>query len=76
MVLDAVPETDLSGTSVLLMLGARDAFRPQGERLAEALHDRGADVTIHIVDAGHELGALDAPAVAEWLADQAAFGPT
>lgn len=76
MVLDAVPETDLSGTEVLIVLGARDAFRPQGERLAEAFRARGADVTIRVLDTGHELGTADAPAVAEWLGSQAALGPT
>lgn len=76
MVLDTVPETDLSGTSVLILLGATDAFRPQGEKLAGALRARGAEVDERLLAAGHDLGAADAPAIAEWLASQAAFGPT
>jgi len=75
MVLDAAPETDLGGASILLVLGADDAFRAQGEKLAEALAAAGADVTTRVVAGGHMLGDEDAPAIADWLA-QAALGPT
>ena len=74
MVLDAVPETDLDGTTILLVLGAGDAFRPQGERLADVLEAAGAKVTTHVVAGGHMLGDEDAPAIADWLG-QAALGP-
>lgn len=76
MVLDTVPETDLSGTSVLILLGETDAFRPQGDKLAEALRARGAEVDERLLATGHGLSGADAPAIAEWLASQAAFGPT
>lgn len=76
MVLDEVPQNDLGGTSVLVLLGQTDAFRAQGEKLAEALRVRGAAVSTQLLAAGHDLGNEDAPAIAEWLASQAAFGPT
>jgi phospholipase/carboxylesterase len=74
MVLDAEPETDLGGAAIMLVLGADDAFRPQGERLAEVLDAAGASVTTKIVAGGHMLGDEDAPAIADWLG-QAALGP-
>lgn len=76
MVLDTVPETDLTGTSALILLGQTDAFRAQGEKLAEALRARGPEVDERMLAAGHGLSAADAPAIAEWLTSQAAFGPT
>lgn len=67
MVLDAVPETDLTGTSVLVLLGETDAFRAQGEKLAEALRTNGARVDIRLMPAGHDLSPEDAPAIGQWL---------
>lgn len=67
MVLDAAPEADLSGLSVLILLGARDAFRAQGGKLAEALSAGGAAVTVKVLPAGHAPDDGDAPAIAEWL---------
>ncbi|KKB76596.1 glyoxalase [Devosia soli] len=67
MVLDAVPETDLTGTSVLILLGKTDAFRPQGEKLADALRNRGAEVGVRLVATGHDLSDEDAPAIGDWL---------
>jgi phospholipase/carboxylesterase len=67
MVLDAAPETDLTGVSVLIVLGGKDAFRGQGERLADVLSQAGAEVSVRVVKSGHDLIADDASAVAEWL---------
>jgi phospholipase/carboxylesterase len=67
MVLDEVPQTNLSGTSVLILLGETDAFRQQGEKLADALRSRGAEVSVEVLGAGHGLGDDDAPAIAAWL---------
>ncbi|MET0438814.1 MAG: VOC family protein [Devosia sp.] len=67
MVLDDVPQTDLSGTSVLILLGETDAFQTQGEKLAEALRSLGAEVSVEVLNAGHGLGDDDAPAIANWL---------
>lgn len=68
MVLDEVPQTDLSGTRVLILLGEADAFRKQGETLADALRSRGAEVSVEVLNAGHGLGGGDAPAITAWLA--------
>lgn len=67
MVLDAAPETYLTGTSVLVLLGQSDAFRPQGEKLAEALRTNGATVDVRLMPAGHDLSDEDALAIGEWL---------
>jgi phospholipase/carboxylesterase len=75
MVLDAVPEVDLSGTKILILLGEKDAFRSAGESQAEALIQSGAEVSMRVLGGGHELGSEDAPAIADWLS-HAAFGPT
>ncbi len=67
MVLNDAPETDLTGVSVLVVLGENDAFRPQGERLATALQAAGADVALHTIKAGHFLIDADAEVMADWL---------
>jgi phospholipase/carboxylesterase len=68
MVLNDAPETDLTGVSVLVVLGENDAFRPQGERLATALQQAGADVALHKIKAGHFLIDADAEVMVDWLA--------
>ncbi|KRB01538.1 glyoxalase [Devosia sp. Root685] len=68
MVLDEVPEADLSGTRILVILGETDAFRTAGEKLADTLKSRSADVTARVLAEGHALGDKDAPAISEWLA--------
>jgi len=68
MVLDAAPEANLGGVRVLVVLGEKDAFRPRGEALAEALSQAGAEVSVRVVAGGHELGPEDAPTLADWLA--------
>lgn len=68
MVLDGVPDADLAGTRILIVLGETDAFRAQGETLADALRSKGADVTTRVLAEGHALGDSDAPAVNDWLA--------
>jgi phospholipase/carboxylesterase len=68
MVLDSVPDADLAGTTILIVLGETDAFRAQGEKLADALRSKGADVTTRVLAGGHALGDSDAPAVSDWLA--------
>ncbi len=67
MVLDALPETRLDGVAVLILLGASDPYRTQGEELAQVMRDAGADVRVEMLDAGHEI-AEDAPLIADWLA--------
>ena len=74
-VLQDVPEADLSGSAILIVLGEHDPYRGNGEDLAATLRAAGANVTVKTLDAGHALADADAPAIAEWLKAQAAAGP-
>jgi phospholipase/carboxylesterase len=67
MVLDTVPEADLGGVSVLIVLGDTDAFKGEGERLAQVLMAAGAEVTTASVADGHALTAADADIIHAWL---------
>lgn len=67
MVLDAAPGHDLSGLSVLIVLGRKDAYRAGGEKLAAALRDAGAAVELQVIEAGHAISMGDAPVIAAWL---------
>lgn len=69
MVLDAAPESDLSGTSVLIILGERDAFRSQGEALAKELSSAGASVKTEVIAGGHGLSEADHKVIGKWLED-------
>ena len=62
----------LGGRSALLAAGLRDPIVPatETERLAAALRDAGADVTMHWADAGHHLTASDVNTAREWLAQR------
>lgn len=68
MVLDQAPETRLDGVAVLIVLGERDAFRTEGERLAVVLRKAGAGVDVQTVPGGHDLGERDALEISAWLA--------
>ncbi|ODT69103.1 MAG: glyoxalase [Pelagibacterium sp. SCN 63-23] len=67
MVLDTAPELDLSGHSVLVLVGSSDAYRPGGEHLAQILAAAGAEVELRVIEAGHAISGDDAPAIAQWL---------
>jgi phospholipase/carboxylesterase len=60
----------LAGARALLAAGRSDPVVPaaETERLARALRDRGADVTLRWDDAGHTLTKGDVEAAAEWIA--------
>lgn len=67
-VLDDVPPTDLSGISVLVIAGARDAtYAPFAPALVELLRKHGATVTGETVPLGHEFGADDVRLVRDWI---------
>ena len=68
LVLSELPDTDLAGTEVLVVLGDKDAYRGKGEALAETLRSRGAQVTVETLAAGHPLADKDPEAIADWLA--------
>lgn len=74
MTLGDVPASDLSDTKVLIVLGQFDAFRTQGEALAQALAAAGADVEVVTVLGGHDLTDADTEAVRHWLRDSEAAG--
>jgi len=67
-VLDHVPDTDLAGTSVLVVAGRQDAtYGPCAPALASLLERHGAAVESHVVPSGHEFGEHDAVLVRRWL---------
>jgi predicted esterase len=67
----------LTGTAALVAAGARDGLIPreQPERLARILSAAGADVTVRVMDAGHELVPADIEAAGGWLAATMADRP-
>lgn len=70
MVLDSLPETDLTGMSVLIVVGETDTYRPKGEALAETLRGLGAEVAVEVSPTGHTLGDQDPVIIGQWLAAQ------
>ncbi len=69
-----VPETppELPGKRIYISSGRRDAIMPvadEPERLATLFRQSGADVTLHVEDAGHELSPREIPLAREWLRD-------
>jgi phospholipase/carboxylesterase/glyoxalase family protein len=70
-VLPYEPETPLahSGTSVLVVSGARDPYVPlaRAERLVEVLREGGAEVAFTTSPGGHELGRGELADAARWL---------
>jgi phospholipase/carboxylesterase len=70
LVLDVVPEADLTGTEILIVTGQRDAYRGKSEELAELLRTAGARVTLEITSGGHELGPDDTAVIGAWLKPQ------
>ena len=67
-VLETVPEADLAGARVLMLNGARDPYGHMAPALEKALTAGGADVTVKMLNAGHELSAEDLLAAKDWLA--------
>lgn len=63
-------EGDLSGLSVLILIGRHDqVVSPKlGHRLAESLRHLGAQVEVHEVDSGHQLTDHDLALARDWLA--------
>lgn len=58
---------DLAGTPVLALLGDADAYGPQADAAVAFLEERGAEVHVERLEAGHELTPDDGAAVAAWL---------
>lgn len=67
MVLEDPPATDLAGTEVLMIAGARDPFSNFGRPLARWLEGSGATLDLHTIGAGHELSQEDETIARDWL---------
>lgn len=65
--LETVPEADLSGTNVLTVTGATDAYSRYAPPLEAILRKAGATLETVTLKAGHEIGERDAKAVRGWL---------
>ena len=65
---------DLSGVSVLLLVGRRDRVVPPelGQALADSLRELGAEVQLEMVDSDHQLIAQDLELASQWLAQKQA----
>ena len=66
--LEEPPAADLSGSSVLMLNGARDPYGRMTPALEQALTAGGADLTAKTLNAGHELTPEDLSEAAAWLA--------
>ncbi|WP_347137795.1 VOC family protein [Paracoccus sp. SSK6] len=65
--LEDLPQTDLTGVSVLTLTGVRDPYGPHAPRLNEWLAAQGAALDARVVQAGHDLVADDLTAAADWM---------
>ncbi|MBP1861319.1 VOC family protein [Rhizobium herbae] len=65
--LDTIPETDLSGTNILMVTGKTDAYSRYASPLDSIFRKAGATLETVTLDAGHEIGGMDAQAIREWL---------
>jgi phospholipase/carboxylesterase len=65
--LETVPEADLSGTHILTVTGATDAYSRYAPPLESILREAGATLDTVTLKAGHEIGTMDAQAVRQWL---------
>jgi phospholipase/carboxylesterase len=69
-------EPDLAGTRVLICSGRRDPIIPieNAERLTEMLRRGGADVTLRIEDATHQLVFAEIEVAKKWLRGEPGVG--
>ena len=60
---------DLAGTAVFIGAGRNDPIAPSAhaERLAQILHDAGADVTLHWEPGGHTVSQGELDAARQWI---------
>jgi phospholipase/carboxylesterase len=66
-VLIDLPETDLSGTHIRIIVGSDDPAAGEGEILAEQLQDLGAQVTLVSIAGDHTLSDEDVNAATAWF---------
>jgi phospholipase/carboxylesterase len=67
MVLEEAPAADLSGSRVLMLTGAKDAYMSYAAPLEQALAAAGAEVTHKVIDAGHGLSPEDEVVIRAWF---------
>jgi len=69
-------EPNLGGARVLICSGKRDPIIPldNAERLVAMLRSAGADVTLRVEDASHQLTFAEIAAAKKWLHDQSSVG--
>ncbi|TCL91168.1 phospholipase/carboxylesterase [Rhizobium sp. PP-WC-2G-219] len=67
MPLETIPPANLSGTEVLIVSGADDSFDAYRPAQVAALADAGAETTVVMLSAGHEISPEDAGTIAGWL---------
>ncbi|WP_282603471.1 VOC family protein [Paracoccus sp. PARArs4] len=67
LALEDPPATDLSGSRVLTLQGARDPYGTHAPALNEWLAANGADLRAEVLDAGHEITQADLDLATEWL---------
>ncbi|HEV7416761.1 MAG TPA: ring-cleaving dioxygenase, partial [Tianweitania sediminis] len=70
MVLEDPPVVDLSANSVLMVSGRQDLAAPLARRLEAWLQDRGANLTSHFIDTGHQLSDEDLPLATAWMGER------
>ncbi|MFN7025193.1 MAG: VOC family protein [Pseudorhizobium sp.] len=70
LVLQELPQVDLTGLAVLMVSGKQDLAAPSARQLEAWLGTSGADLVSHFIDAGHQLSDEDLPLAKVWLANQ------
>ncbi|MFE0017740.1 VOC family protein [Mesorhizobium sp. NPDC059054] len=73
-VLDPLPETDLTGSEVLVISGEQDPFGDGAPVLVEWLETHGAGTEHRAVAAGHQLTADDDMIARRWLSERKSHG--
>lgn len=68
---------DLLGKKILVLRGSRDTIIPpeSTDRLVESLQSTGAELTVRIIDAGHEITADDLREITRWISAQRPDNP-
>lgn len=66
-VLEDIPESDLTGTEVLMLNGTHDPYDQYASVLENLLRSKGADLEARLIEAGHELTSQDTAEAKSWL---------
>lgn len=72
VVLEDIPDSNLTGTNVLLVHSPDDKVSTEGEALTKLLGELGASVAQVHVSGGHQIGSEDVVVAKEWLQKQQA----